>query len=369
MIRTYQAILLSFLVGALAPLWACNSGSLAGGGSLTAGKKDKDQDKSDGKDKKDDTSTDASTDKGTDVPVWVNGAYLTCMPDIEQTTDELVGVLCGVDDDQGKPIKPDGTKVDWTVEDESGATTTDEYAIADTSDRYQGSFKFPPKDIAQRTIIARFNEQDAQNGKVAVTEAIPALKQGGTLAKCLGAANADVKACVSAEMTAGDTPVVQMPAAIRLFVLSQANTSMYGGLTGADKKCQDAAVQAEIGGHFLALLSDDDVHAFTRIQRKATIIDMKGDKLADSITDLFANGPKTAIRYTEKGNVTSGQVWTGSRADGSASGKNCWGWSSTDSGGSASYGIIGATDKSWFYVAGVENPCLVPAHLYCIETE
>lgn len=128
------------------------------------------------------------------------------------------------------------------------------------------------------------------------------------------------------------------------FVTSDTSkTGKLGGITGADKRCQDLAMKAGIGDHtFHAYLSTENplVNAKDRIGG-GPWTNAKGLKVADSVAALHSPAMKGdhTIFIDENGTDIHGQwdaaatnehdILTGTKADGTVStGKTCMDWTS-----------------------------------------
>lgn len=66
------------------------------------------------------------------------------------------------------------------------------------------------------------------------------------------------------------------------------------------------------------------------------------------------------------GEIQLGEAWTGTLADGGASGDDCEGWTTADAGSRALRGTVGETDPRW--TQGTLAVCsLGTARLYCFQ--
>lgn len=125
-----------------------------------------------------------------------------------------------------------------------------------------------------------------------------------------------------------------------------------GGLTGADKLCQDLATAAGAGQRqwraYLSTTGPNGVHARDRIGA-GPWVNAKGVTVAASVADLHSDQNKLSKEHslTEKGEVLNGRgdqpnmhdVLTGSNLDGTAAtgagDTTCANWTSSDPSGSA----------------------------------
>jgi hypothetical protein len=142
-----------------------------------------------------------------------------------------------------------------------------------------------------------------------------------------------------------------------------------GGLTGADEKCQAAAVAAGLSGTFKALISTSTISAASRLGI-ADFYLLNGTKVISSGNlsnllakiDVMANGRPL--------NVSSGHeddVWTGSTSAGASSGANCSDWTSDSSGISGSRGDSDDDLVNGVSIQKTDEPCNSTFSLYCFS--
>jgi hypothetical protein len=140
----------------------------------------------------------------------------------------------------------------------------------------------------------------------------------------------------------------------------------FGGLTGADKLCQDLAAAAGAGTRqwraYLSTTGQGGVNAKDRIGT-GPWYNAKGVKVADNVADLHSDNNKLSKEnsLTEKGEVLNGRgdtpnmhdVLTGSNMDGTAAkaagDTTCANWTSSAGDGSA---LVGHHDRQ----GGGTNP-------------
>jgi hypothetical protein len=140
------------------------------------------------------------------------------------------------------------------------------------------------------------------------------------------------------------------------FVTSDTSkTGNLGGLTGADKRCQDLAQAANIGDHtWKAYLSTTTENAKDRIGT-GPWVNAKGDTVAMNLTELHALKGNAQLFVDEKGMPIDGQwngssgmdnhhdILTGSSPAGElVVGKNCMDWTSA----SAEPGMVAVVGHS-----------------------
>ena len=154
----------------------------------------------------------------------------------------------------------------------------------------------------------------------------------------------------------------------RVFVTSTAVDGAIGGPAGADTMCQEAAMNAGLGGAWAAYVSDEAGRsAMDIVAGSRGWIRIDGAPVADSPAS-FVDGPLIFVpRLDEYGDdVESAEVYTGSDGGGPVMATHCAGWTSNapvDSGAA-----IRAHWGSTFATRHFETSCDTPAHLLCIES-
>lgn len=156
-----------------------------------------------------------------------------------------------------------------------------------------------------------------------------------------------------------------------IFVTSKKYKGDFGGLSGADGKCQGAALSSEIPltGTWQAFLSTSTVNAIDRLPDTSYMTSLRGT-IADNKTELFRGFIESRIRYTEDGDQTSNLVWTGTDIDGRFSSEldadmsTCGDWTS-----SIARAIIGASTMStnWNWLNTDDSSCGSTRALYCVR--
>jgi len=172
---------------------------------------------------------------------------------------------------------------------------------------------------------------------------------------------------------------VEIPPSIdlkRVFISSEMYHGAFGGLAGADGRCQSLADAAGIGGTWRAWLSTNTVDAKDRIadalyynqgpSERSIIAFSKGDLIDGSIRNL--------IKYNENGNFTNGRVWTGTNSNGEArqfgsTYYNCNHWTSASSSLVGRIGTNLQRDGGWTSSSNLQChwDYNTRAHLYCFE--
>ncbi len=156
----------------------------------------------------------------------------------------------------------------------------------------------------------------------------------------------------------------------RIFVTSAIYKGNLAGLAGADLKCQGLADAANLGGTFLAWLSDDTGSPTARLDTGFTgaykLVD--GSVVASAgwadLSDAMLAHP---IDLDEKGASATGElVWSNTTPAGDKVGSDsCMGWLSSMNGVNGRQGISDAINAQWSNDNVIS--CAVPLRLYCVE--
>lgn len=156
----------------------------------------------------------------------------------------------------------------------------------------------------------------------------------------------------------------------RVFVTASLHAANFGGLTEGDEICNDAATISNLGGTWLAWLSDDTTHAIDRIVDRspwvligdfATVAVANMDQLAMVDVDLAAK-----IDVDNLGASADGQtVWTATNGEGQGLAGHCQNWMVTSAVDSAAVGDTANTDAGWTFAG--QLACNTTARLYCFE--
>jgi subtilisin family serine protease len=187
----------------------------------------------------------------------------------------------------------------------------------------------------------------------------------------------------TATPTTSRTP--QTSGAIRAFVTSKLysgdmaefnNGNGNTGIIGADANCQQEANGARLGGQWRAILSTSTQNARDRIQSDLPIVDIRGNRIANSWLDMFSNNLISPLTVDSAGNIWSYYTWTGSGPDGrldprTSFGGPCINWSTTQLGYTAILGDSGRTDSQWISAQPQPNDtlrgCFKYYRYYCVE--
>ena len=148
-------------------------------------------------------------------------------------------------------------------------------------------------------------------------------------------------------------------------------SSMTGGLSGADAKCQAAAVNAGLSGTWFAWLSDTQTNAADRHgHSNLPYYQLNGAKVADNWDDLIdgtIDNPISIDEFAEFDPVGDTGVWTYTLSDGTAdlaSGNACEDWTG-DLQDSTEIGANYRTDSWW--TDSINEGCNNFNRLYCFE--
>ena len=163
----------------------------------------------------------------------------------------------------------------------------------------------------------------------------------------------------------------------RIFYTSQRYTADLGGLAGADAKCAQAANSAQLGGRWVAWLSDSHHDALNRVQGDGPWVDNGADSIIFPTKASLRGRPSTHFGHDEYGVSQSiwyfAAYWTGTGIGGRSSGKTCGDWHSLDPEDRGTWGAgsvppandMGSVENGW--TALTAQDCLGVARLLCFE--
>ncbi|MBL8954599.1 MAG: choice-of-anchor D domain-containing protein [Myxococcaceae bacterium] len=156
------------------------------------------------------------------------------------------------------------------------------------------------------------------------------------------------------------------------FVTSERFSPTFGGVDGGDAICQNVAVDAGLPGTYRAFLSDRDagIRAYERLPPFRGWVRTDGTWLTGHRQELqrpvrLFSQLATTERRTVLPYDPNDYTFTGTQADGGASGFDCGGWRDFNAVGTA--GVAHALDSQWtesFFLVSC-----VPGRLYCFETD
>jgi hypothetical protein len=153
-----------------------------------------------------------------------------------------------------------------------------------------------------------------------------------------------------------------------IFVTStQWNAANFGAQSGADFRCQNLALDANLPGTYKAWLSTTNLPAASHLVHSTspyTLVD--GTLIARNWDDLVDGTIANPISKTEMNTFLAPvEVWTGTSGIGTSTGFNCNGWLSS-SGSSATIGRNDFLTLSGWTQDGT-GFCSVLRYLYCIQ--
>ncbi len=155
-----------------------------------------------------------------------------------------------------------------------------------------------------------------------------------------------------------------------IFVTHAAFQGNFGGLEGADARCQTAARRAGLPGVFRAWLSTAAEPAGARIARKGVPYVMPGGiRVADNYADLTAGDLAHPIDRTEYGAAVPSPFLarTATSPDGRALSPSCADWTSRRRYDGGWWGATDTATPAWSRTGVFPGRCDHRAHLYCLE--
>ena len=165
-------------------------------------------------------------------------------------------------------------------------------------------------------------------------------------------------------------PAVYPSTIKRVFVTSTLYPANLGGFNGGVQMCTQRAAAANLGGQWvpwLSILSNiTTVHAKTMIPNAKYVL-LNGQTLAISKTDLTDGTISRPLDRTEYNqNVAAPlRVWTGTRFNGQASGRDCGSWAVTLNQSVGTVGSPNVANQAW--TDQISFSCGGMARLYCFE--
>ena len=157
---------------------------------------------------------------------------------------------------------------------------------------------------------------------------------------------------------------------VLVFVTRAAFQGNFGGLAGADARCQAAARQAGLPGVFRAWLSTAVEPAAARIAHKDVPYVMPGGiRVADNYADLTDGELAHPIDRTEHGSAVPSPFLarTATTTDGQALSPACADWTSRRRYDGGWWGATDAATPAWSRTGVFPGRCDYLAHLYCLE--
>jgi hypothetical protein len=162
-------------------------------------------------------------------------------------------------------------------------------------------------------------------------------------------------------------------AAQRVFVSTGTYSGNLGGAAGANAKCQSLATAANLGGTWMAWVSDSNGSP-NRSFMKATIAYrlLDGTEVATNWTALSSGTLSHAIDVDQSLASLAGATgsaaltWTSTATGGMSMGDSCTQFTSAASSGTGQVGSCTSTGATWTNASTTEA-CSAAHHLYCFE--
>lgn len=139
----------------------------------------------------------------------------------------------------------------------------------------------------------------------------------------------------------------------------------------ADAVCTAEAVAAGLGGEWVAVLSDAETFAASRIEICGEVVlandgsGSVGPTIA-TLTTWWSPQHTAPISRHADGTLADGTAWTGTRLQGDLDPASCSSWTIAREGPVGTFGVVTATDNTW---VDNDGSCSEPRRLYCIERQ
>ena len=165
------------------------------------------------------------------------------------------------------------------------------------------------------------------------------------------------------------------------FVTSTTHTGNFGGVAGADARCNERATAAGLTGTFKAWISDAATSPSTSFVQSALLpyVRTDGTQIASNWADLVDGTLGAPLKIDEFGNVVTqnnlnGWAWTATNSNGTGPvGSTCNNWTianGSNQGRKGNTSIAGANNNgNWssYHNPGSFNCKFQPARLYCFQ--
>ncbi|MEL6178824.1 MAG: hypothetical protein AAFS10_07715 [Myxococcota bacterium] len=136
----------------------------------------------------------------------------------------------------------------------------------------------------------------------------------------------------------------------------------------ADAMCTELAMEAGLGGTWMAWVSTSEVDAIDKLVGDGPWSLVDGTVVFDDRASLSDTGAKAPISTNERGeDVGESLLYTGTGADGRATGMDCAGWRSYYNEDDATVGRSGTVGHAWTQAEVI--PCGMPRRMYCFEQQ
>lgn len=134
------------------------------------------------------------------------------------------------------------------------------------------------------------------------------------------------------------------------------------GLAGGDALCNLAAQAANVNGRWVAWLSAGSTRAFDRVTSTGPWLLMGTSTVVFNNKASLATTPIVAIDRNERGQLWTGQYWTGTSNGGGGTGTDCNAWEFT-----SNYGTYGDGDTEAVWTNASYTACSNMRALLCFE--
>lgn len=158
----------------------------------------------------------------------------------------------------------------------------------------------------------------------------------------------------------------------RVFVTAGEFVGNFGGLDVADTACQDEADSQFLGGTWVAVLSNGQSSAASRIGELCGDVVLANDgsggpgALVSTADAWWSSLHEAAINHQANGDVASEeQVWTGTTVTGASDASTCVDWTDNGAKTSGRYGNNASSEGFW--IDSGAYPCSSAYRLYCFE--
>jgi len=155
-----------------------------------------------------------------------------------------------------------------------------------------------------------------------------------------------------------------------IFVTSRYTRGDLGGIGGADDFCQESADDAELGGPWIAMLSNSSLDLRDRLEdyeAEGPFRTMNGEVIAEDIDGLFDGNIDVPVGYDEMGMERNTRIWTGTNINGTSSEHNCNDWTSENEDVIGTRGYSFRSDERW--ITASQAPCDHLNSIYCLNVE
>jgi hypothetical protein len=171
----------------------------------------------------------------------------------------------------------------------------------------------------------------------------------------------------SSTPTPSPTPTSQCGGGKCVFVTSSDYAPDFGGAANADGICQTHASGAGLSGTYRAWVSGGGSSPSTRFtQAGVPYVLPDGTVVASNWSQLTSGNLTNPINRNEFNSASGNRTWTGTLADGTESGVDCAGWTTTDVDSVGTSGSVGSTDTYWTAGPGYSH-CGLAHKLYCFQ--